>query len=185
MHTLCQLFGKTRQAFYEATWRMEQETMQEVVMVEQIKTIRKDVPRLGAGKLLFRLTDFLGQHQIKLGRDKLYGLLQANHLLYGKNRNRMKTTQSHHRYYKYPNLVKEIKPYKSNSLWVSDITYIPTGEYCSYLSLVTDAYSRKIVGWSLQANLQATGVVEALKMAIEQLPQTVTGFIHHSDRGIQ
>ena len=184
MQTLCQLLGKTRQAFYEATWRAEQDSMQEVVVVEQIKEIRKDLPRVGTSKLHFMLTDFLAQHQIKLGRDKLYSLLKENHLLYRKNKNRMKTTQSPHRYYKFPNLVKELKPSVPNALWVSDITYIP-GDYFSYLSLITDAYSRKIVGWSLQANLQATGVLEALKMAIKELSPSVTGLIHHSDRGIQ
>ena len=159
--------------------------MQDLIIKEQIKLIRKDLPRVGTSKLHFMLTDFLAQHQIKLGRDKLYNLLKENHLLCRKNKNRMKTTQSHHRYYKYPNLIKELKLSVANALWVSDITYIPTGDYFSYLSLVTDAYSRKIVGWSLQANLQATGVLEALKMAIEHLPQSVTGLIHHSDRGIQ
>ena len=78
MHTLCQLFGKTRQAFYEATWRTEKESMREMMIIEQIKTIRHDLPRVGTGKLHFMLTDFLAQHQIKLGRDKLYCLLKEH-----------------------------------------------------------------------------------------------------------
>jgi phosphatidylinositol kinase/protein kinase (PI-3 family) len=94
MHTLCQLFGKTRQAFYEATWRTEQESMQELLIIEQVVQIRKDLPRVGTHKLHFMLIDFLTQHQIKLGRDKLYSLLKQYQLLYKKNRNRIKTTQS-------------------------------------------------------------------------------------------
>ncbi|MCY1722310.1 IS3 family transposase, partial [Prolixibacteraceae bacterium Z1-6] len=121
---------------------------------------------------------------IKYGRDKFYYLLREHGLLVKWRRHGPKTTNSNHFYRKYSNLIREIELFSSGRLWVSDITYIRTEKGFVYLSLVTDAYSKKIVGWCLWPDLTSEGALNALKMAIsaEGVKQ---GLIHHSDRGIQ
>ena len=138
-----------------------------------------------ARKTASLLTNFLAEHQIKLGRDKLYDLLREHHLLRSKRRKRAKTTNSQHPFYKYVNLVKELSVTNPNQVWVSDMTYIRTGRDFSYLSLITDAYSHKIMGWALDTTLQTKGPLAALQMAIKTLPKGKERLIHHSDRGIQ
>jgi transposase InsO family protein len=101
----------------------------------------------------------------------------------GANEPRPRTLE--HPFYKYANLTKELPVSQANQLWVSDITYIRTGRDFSYLSLITDAYSHKIVGWALDTTLQTKGPLAALQMAIKTLPKGKEGLIHHSDRGIQ
>ena len=120
-----------------------------------------------------------------MGRDKLYDLLREHHLLRSTRRKRAKTTNSQHPFYKYVNLVKELPIIRPNQVWVSDITYIRTGRDFSYLSLITDAYSNKIVGWALDTTLQTKGPLAALQMAVKTLPKGKESLIHHSDRGIQ
>lgn len=124
---------------------------------------------------------------IKMGRDKLGGLLRWQGLLVGKRRNRTRTTNSLHAYRRHPNLAKDAVADAPDRIWVSDITYVPVGTGFSYLSMVTDACSRKIVGWHLSENLSAKGCLRALEMAISgcgggKPPQ---GLIHHADRGVQ
>jgi transposase InsO family protein len=139
---------------------------------------------VGTGKLHHLLTDFLAEQQIKLGRDKLYNLLREHHLRRIKRRKRAKTTNSQHPFYKYVNLVKEFTTTQPNQLWVSDITYIRTGRDFSYLSLITDAYSHRILGWALDTTLQTKGPLAALQIGIKSLPKGKKSLIHHSDRGI-
>jgi len=103
------------------------------------------------------MKDFLAEHHLKLGRDKLYDLLQEHQLLRYKKRKRARTTDSQHPFYKYANLVKELSLTRPNQQWVSDITYIRTGNDFSYLSLITDAYSHKIVGWAVAETLHTKG----------------------------
>ena len=113
-------------------------------------------------------------------------MLRRNHLLRRKKRYVKRTTNSNHRFKKHPNLVKNLTPVRANQLWVSDITYIRTGgRMFSYLSLITDAYSRKIVGWFLSEDLKAEGAIIALKMALKQTNHSALNLAHHSDRGIQ
>lgn len=128
---------------------------------------------------------FLASHQIKLGRDRLHNLLKNNGLLLTKKRYRIKTTDSDHDLEKYPNQVKELKPNGPNQLWVSDLSYIRVGIGFAYLSVIMDAYSRKIVGWSFHKTLEAKGPVAALEMALAGRPRTDQSLIHHSDRGVQ
>ena len=121
------------------------------------------------------------------GRDAFIDILRKNGLMvHIRRRRRYKTTDSNHHYRKYPNLIKDVVPHRPNQIWVSDITYIETGEGVCYLSLITDAYSHKIVGWSLGPTLETTYPLEALKMALETIDNyTASRLIHHSDRGCQ
>ena len=156
-----------------------------MAIVKEVVKLREQLPGVGTGKLQHLLTGFLVEHHIKLGRDKLYDLLREHHLLRHKRRKRAKTTNSQHPFYKYVNLVKELSITRPNQVWVSDITYIRTGRDFSYLSLITDAYSHKIMGWALDTTLQTKGPLTALQMALKTLPKGKEGLIHHSDRGIQ
>ena len=127
--------------------------------------------------------EFLKAHQFKIGRDAMFDLLAERVLLVTKRKRRgCVTTLSRHRFKKYPNIVKEFIPTAPNQLWVSDITYIHLKDGFAYLSLITDAYSHKIVGFYLSMDLSARGPLKALKMALKNNPE-VTHLIHHSDRG--
>jgi transposase InsO family protein len=179
------LFGRTRQAYYEACWREEKTINEQDLVIQEVKRIRKDLPKVGTDKLYFLLTDFFKVNHIKMGRDKLYTLLREHKLLIKRSKRRAITTNSNHPFYKYPNLVKNFIPAKPNELWVSDITYVLLPHKFAYLSLITDAYSKKIIGWSLQENLQSKGPLEALKMALHDSRRNLDKLIHHSDRGTQ
>lgn len=159
--------------------------MKEIIIIEKVKRLRKELPRIGTDKLHICLKHFFRDHQIKMGRDKLHKLLKSAHLLVTKYKRRARTTNSRHGFRKYKNLTESISLTRANQLWVSDITYVAVGGYFAYLSLVTDAYSHKIVGWHLAKTLEAKGPIDALKMAIEQRANKAETLIHHSDRGIQ
>lgn len=145
---------------------------------------RKLMPRIGGRKLLFKLQDRMPQ-ELMLGRDTFFDFLRDHGLLVRKKRYRVKTTFSNHWLRKYPNLIKEFIPAAPHQLWVSDITYVETDEGFVYLFLITDAYSRKIIGWSLSDTLEAKHAVDALYMALSQLPAGIRNVFHHSDRGVQ
>lgn len=186
MQTLCGLFGKSRQAWYEAQKRETNEDLQGAILLAEVKRLRIDLPSIGVDVLHYQLTDFREEHGIKIGRDKLANLLIDSGLLIVRKGRRAKTTWSHHRYFKYPNLTLGKSFFAPNLLWVSDITYLLIGRGFGYLSLITDAYSRKIVGWALDETLQATGPIAALKMALKTVNDCPpSGLIHHSDRGVQ
>jgi len=183
---LCTLFGVTRQAFYEAQHYEGRTTIAHMVVLTLVNELRADIPMLGTRKLLFMLTPELEKHGIKIGRDQLFDLLGFHGLLIRRRKRMVKTTDSHHWLKKYPNLIKELVPSAAEQLWVSDITYIRTLQGFNYLSLITDAYSRKIMGYALFETLEATGPLEALVMAIKERQRTSRlNLIHHSDRGVQ
>ena len=182
---MCELYGKSRQAWYK---KQKQELLEEKyadLIEQEVKRIRKALPRLGAKKLYVKMKPFLIEHGIKKGREKFKDVLRARNLMIKKKKCTKKTTNSNHPYRKYPNLTYQLIVEKANQLWVSDITYIPMGRGFFYLSLVMDAYSRKIVGWNLSEDLKAEGAITALKMALTTIPQGHTGLYHHSDRGLQ
>lgn len=158
--------------------------MQEVFILKQAKAIRTEHKYMGAEKILHLLSEELREHGIKYGRDKFYNLLAEHGMLVKHRRHGTRTTNSNHFYRKYPNLVRDLEIISSGRLWVSDITYIRTQMGFAYLSLVTDAYSRKIVGWALWPDLSSEGPLSALRMAVES-EGVIRGLIHHSDRGIQ
>lgn len=184
MSLLCSLFGFSRQAWYAAIKQKEKVSFEFDAVLAEILAIRKRIPGIGTAKLYELLKPFLSSHFIKMGRDKIHHLLKKEGLLVKKKGRRVVTTNSDHCLKKYPNLVKDIVPTETETLWVSDMTYLSCGRGFAYLSLIMDAFSRKIVGWSLQKKLDAKGPVLALKMALESRTKA-TQLIHHSDRGVQ
>jgi len=155
------------------------------VIIEEVLRYRKHQKRIGTRKLLDEMQSFLTAHCFKIGRDAMFDLLAERGLLVTKRKRRGPvTTLSKHRFKKYPNIVRDFIPVAPNQLWVSDITYIHLHEGFAYLSLITDAYSRKIVGFYLSTDLSSKGPLAALKMAFASNP-IHDGLIHHSDRGVQ
>lgn len=182
---LCRLLGITRQAFYKHFWEVSDVTVEHQLVLNQVHEIRLIHPAVGVRKLHHLLQPFLLEHQVKMGRDAIFDLLAANRLLVRKRRRRISTTQSHHWLKKYPNLIKDWRPSRPNQLWVADITYVPLANGFLYLSLITDAYSHKIMGYALANNLEAVHTTKALQMALDNLREIPECLIHHSDRGIQ
>lgn len=183
--SLCSLLGYSRQAYYQHLKVQEQEALQGDLLVQEVLRIRKNQKRIGVRKLLVMMNVFMQQHTIQIGRDAFFDLLRKQGLLVRKRkRSRPQTTFSHHWLRKYQNLVTGFIPTAPNQLWVSDITYIHLHNGFAYLSLITDAYSRKIVGFYLCEDLSARGCVLALRMALENNPLR-DKLIHHSDRGLQ
>lgn len=183
--SLCSLLGYSRQSLYKAYKKEQQNCYKEELVVQQIHQFRQHQKRIGGRKLHILLAPFMKQHCIDMGRDALFTLLAQHQLLVRKRRNRKPvTTNSYHWFKKYKNLIKEFIPTAPNQLWVSDITYITLNNSFAYLSLITDAYSRKIVGFYLSKTLEAKGSIRALQMAIQNNHDIKT-LIHHSDRGVQ
>lgn len=158
--------------------------LNEGLIIEQIDRVRKHQPRCGGRKLFIELEAFFKQYNISMGRDKFFDLLKRNKLLVRKTKRNVYTTMSKHYYHRYPNLVKGFTPLKAHELWVADITYIPLKERFAYLFLITDGYSRKIIGFHVSDDMKVSSAVVALKKALSQKPPE-TIVIHHSDRGIQ
>lgn len=182
---LCSLLGYSRQAYYKG---VRTDTIKEVksrIIVKQIKLIREEQPRTGSDKIHILLADFKQWHGIKMGRDALLDLMREEGLLIRPKRRWARTTFSFHRFHKYPNQIKGFVPNGPNQLWASDITYVPVNGSFAYLSLITDAYSRKIVGYNLGKTLEAISCGQALKMAIRDNPVRSGQLLHHSDRGVQ
>ena len=183
---LCRLLGLTRQAYYQHFWQAEASSIEESLVLGKVHAIRKDHRVMGGRKLYEKLYSFLLEHQIKMGRDAFFDLLAKNNLLVKKRRRRFITTFSNHWLKKWPNLIREMEINRINQLWVSDITYWKIGERYSYISLITDAYSHKIVGYHLAQTLESVETIKALHMAMNQLPnQLLATLTHHSDRGVQ
>lgn len=179
------MLGVTRQAYYQYFKQEFKERCQEDLIIKEVKRYRENLPKLGTRKLYFLLTKFLSQHRIKLGRDQLFEVLGANGLLIRKKKsNKPKTTNSNHWFRRYHNLIATLIANRPNQVWVSDITYIEVGNGFAYLFLITDAYSRKILGFCLADSLEAKWAVKTLKMALKQRKLSEDS-IHHSDRGIQ
>lgn len=180
----CSLLGYSRQAYYQYQKQQEKEAFQSELIVQEVLRHRKLQRRIGGRKLFGMMNNFLQEHAIGMGRDAFFNLLREYSLLIRIRRRKAITTDSNHPYRKYPNLIKEFFPIAPNQLWVSDITYIIIGNGFGYLSLITDAFSRKIVGFCLHKTLSAQGTIIALKQALKNNPNT-KGLIHHSDRGVQ
>jgi putative transposase len=149
-----------------------------------VQEVRMDMPRLGTRKLYHLLKDEFRARGLKLGRDALFDHLRAEHLLIRPKKNYTKTTDSKHWLKKHPNLLAGKKVARPEEVFVSDITYVKSRERTHYLALVTDAYSRKIMGYHLSDDLSAESTVQALKMAIGNRISDLP-LIHHSDRGLQ
>jgi len=159
--------------------------LEDHIVLQMVLTIKKDHPRMGTRKIYYQIKPDLEKSNIKMGRDTLFDLMAANKLLVTKRKRRHITTNSNHVYRRYPNLIKEIEPDGPNQIWVSDITYIRSGQEFLYLFLITDAYSKKILGHQLCKTRDSAHAVNALQDAIKNNCQPISGLVHHSDRGIQ
>lgn len=165
---------------------MQQQRQQQELHVKQlVDQERKVLSRLGGRKLHHQIRDSLQASEIKFGRDKLFALLRKHGMLILPRRRYVQTTMSRHWLRKYPNLVKDMVADRADQVWVSDITYLKTDQGNCYLNLVTDAYSRKIVGYAIADNMEATQMKQALLMAVKGRINKRLPLIHHSDRGLQ
>jgi len=183
---LCGWFGITRQAYYQQSWKEIEVSTESEVMIKEVLNIRKNHKRIGTRKLHEMLTPVMMEHQIKMGRDKLFDLLAAHHLLIRRRRRNIRTTFSNHWLRKYPNLIRDFVPMAPNQLWVSDITYWKTKWFTVYITFITDAYSHRIVGYNLAESLEAVECARALQMALSALgAESHLQLTHHSDRGLQ
>ena len=177
------MFGINRQIYYRSTKRSRTSKNKAEQVEELVENIRMKMPKIGGRKLYFMLNEPL--KTLKIGRDKFFNILKANHLLITPKRSYHITTNSHHRFRKHKNLVLDYQITKPNQVWVADITYIGNRKNPSYLSLITDAYSKKIVGHYVAENLTTEGSLLALKKAINTTELKELSLIHHSDRGLQ
>jgi putative transposase len=140
---------------------------------------------MGTRKIYHLIKPDLKRSNIKMGRDALFDLVVANNLQVTKRKRRHITTNSNHVFKRYPNLIRGLEPDRPNQIWVSDITYVKSEQEFLYLFLITDAYSKKILGCRLAKTLDSIHAVNSLQDAIKNISQPITGLIHHSDRGIQ
>jgi transposase InsO family protein len=184
MSRTCRLFGISRQAIYQQEARCLERDKELLTVKQLVEKQRRIMPRLGARKLYFLLEQSFIENGIKIGRDAFFAYLKREQMLVKPMKNYTKTTFSKHWLRKYPNLFKDIDVNRTEQVFVSDITYIKSNERTHYLSLVTDVFSRKIVGYHLSDDMSAENVVKALKMAVKNR-KTNLQLIHHSDRGLQ
>lgn len=181
----CRLFGVSRQANYQYFKNKQTLNLKQELVLQKVNLIREKHHRIGTRKLLELLKPFLIENNIKMGRDSLFNLLGQNQLLIRKRIRKVNTTYSQHWMRKWPNLIKEKIIRKPNELWVSDITFWKVADKFLYISLITDAYSKKIVGYSLAPTLEQKSTCNALLMAINNNINNINGLTHHSDRGVQ
>ena len=186
LRELCRLLGYSPQAYYKYQKVSGITALEEDLIIAQVLHHRMLQPKLGGRKLYAMMEQFMADHHIGMGRDLFFDLLRENGLLNRKRRRKKpRTTDSHHWMKKYPDLIKDIVLSRADELWVSDITYIRLkSSTFAYLSLVTDAYSRKIMGYCMHRNLSAGGPLAALEMALHGRTGNEP-LIHHSDRGSQ
>ena len=183
---LTELLGYSKQSYYKRIKLEEQKDITESLVLSLVKEKRK-LWKKGSGRNLHAaLQDDFKKHNIKLGRDKFFKILRENGLLVKKKQRRTRTTFSYHHFHKYPNLIKELTVDRVNQVIVTDITYLylRDSDSFAYLFLVTDLFSRKILGFKVSDNLSAKSAVEALVMALNNM-NDIDDVIHHSDRGIQ
>jgi putative transposase len=179
---LCRLFGYSKQAYYKRFKKkklMNYDCLKSLVM-----GVRSQLPKAGGRKIYHMISEELEQNGIKMGRDKLFSFLRSEHLLIPNRKKYHKTTNSRHWMRKYPNIIKELDVHRPEQVWVADITYLRVKKKHYYLHLITDAYSKKIVGFKLADNMLAETTLEALKYAVKKRRYT-SELIHHSDRGLQ
>jgi putative transposase len=183
--TLCSLFGKSRNAWYDSHTRIQKNVLTRDIVLQEVHTIRTELPGIGTRKLHYMLSDLLKPHGISVGRDYLFDLLAATGLLVTRRRRRVVTTDSNHWMRRYDNLMAFEQITRPEQVWVSDITYLRLNNSFVYLSLITDAYSRRIMGYHLQNDLSAEGCLQALRMAVSKRRTLALPLMHHSDRGSQ
>jgi transposase InsO family protein len=180
----CGWFDISRQAYYQALKRQQQRDAQDQLLLEWVRGIRQRHPRMGGRKLYHLLKDEMVKLEITRGRDAFFDLLRDYELLVPAKRSRRRTTRAG--LWRYPNLLLDLKLVRVHQAWVGDITYITTEQGFIYLALLTDAFSRFIVGFDLSSSLAAEGCLRAVNKAIAHTAhEQLAGLIHHSDHGVQ
>lgn len=185
LSTLCGLFGYTRQAWYEHINRQQNRRFDESIILDLVRRERGVAKRLGCRSLFQILSEEIVAHDIKIGRDAFFDLLKRHDLLIRPQRKYTVTTNSFHRFRKYPNLIANMTVLQSERVWVSDITYIRVGNKFYYLILITDVYSKKVVGFNFDDTMDTDFCLKALREALAQREYPERKLIHHSDRGVQ
>lgn len=181
---LCNGVGMSRQNYYKARKVRQRGQVDEHLVKTLVDQERSIQPRLGGLKLHHMLRDELAAAGVKLGRDRFFEVLRNQGLLLEPLPKAPRTTNSKHSLPVFTNLIKDMELTGANQVWISDITYIRTRENFLYLSLITDKYSRKVVGYHLGETLETRDTIKALRMALKALPEGAKP-IHHSDRGCQ
>lgn len=177
------MFGRSKQAFYKRQ-SPKCRSSRDSEILSKVSRIRHQLPRCGGRKLQYLINKDLESNDHRVGRDYLFALLRSRSMLVGKRKKYHKTTNSKHWMRKYPNIIKELDIVRPEQLWVADITYLESERGYRYLHLITDAYSKKIVGHELSDNMKATTTLKALSMALKGRIYDEM-LIHHSDRGLQ
>jgi putative transposase len=178
---LCRLAGVSRASFYR-DWEKAQPARSDTALRDEVQTLCLANRYYGYRRIRIELqrAGWLVNHK------RLRRIMQEDNLLcLRKPAFRPPTTNSRHSWRVWPNLAKHLQPMATNQLWVADITYVRLGETFVYLAVVLDAFSRKVIGWSMQDHLRASLALEALEMALGSRAFTPDGLVHHSDRGIQ
>lgn len=181
---VCRQLGYSKQAYYKTKINQQTKICYRNIAKQKVLGIRQQLPRTGTRKLYYLLAEQFRQEHIKVGRDKLFSILRDEQLLIVKKKRYTQTTNSKHWLDKYPNLFKEQRITGPEQAWVADITYLSIDKGFIYLHLITDAYSKQIMGYCLSDNLAATSTIKALQMALSKR-RYKTRLIHHSDRGLQ
>jgi transposase InsO family protein len=185
VRVMTDVFKISRQGYYQLLQKQGKVDSDAKTIRKLVLQLRRSMPRIGGKKLYFMLKPELENLGVKVGRDKFFDILRREHLLVKRRKNYTRTTNSYHRYRKYDNLIQQIKIQRPEQAWVSDITYIRTRKGFMYLSLITDAYSKKIMGYELSDNLKTESSLRALNKAIKSRKYRSNPLIHHSDRGFQ
>ena len=179
----CELLGISRQVYYRSIKSVKKRKDIAKQVIDMVGEVRLQMPRIGTRKLYYLLQSSL--QELGVGRDRLFRILKANHMLIKPKRSYHITTNSHHRFRKHKNRIEYLKIIRPEQVWVADITYVGNRQNPMYLSLVTDAYSKKIKGYHVSNSLETMGSIKALKMALKNRKYPNQLLIHHSDRGLQ
>jgi len=184
MIQICGIVRISREGYYQGLKEKSADNLKEELILQLVQALRRKMPKIGGKKLYRLILPDMRRMELKLGRDKLFELLRRNAMLIHRKKRYETTTNSFHRFKIHENLIKGLVPVGINEVFVSDITYIRLVSSFCYLALITDLYSRKIVGYDISTSLNLEGSIRALQMAIKDKGD-LTGLIHHSDRGIQ
>lgn len=182
--TICAAHGVSRQAFYQYQKRQATERLKKEMVIQLVCQVRVRQPNIGVRKLYHLLKPKFDKLGVQLGRDGLFRLLRDQGLLVACPTRQQRTTCANHRFYQYPNRITDLVVDRVHQVFVADITYLQTLDGFVYLALMTDLFSRKIVGFDVSDSLSVEGAIRACKMAIRPVTNTYA-LIHHSDRGIQ
>lgn len=181
---LCGRAGMSRQNYYSRRRQRQRREIDADLVLQLVRDERRQQPRLGGRKLLCLVGNRLKAHGVEIGRDRFFRLLAENELLVERKPRQPRTTNSRHSLPVFHNQVEGLTLTAPNQAWASDLTYLRTDQGFVFSALITDMFSRKIVGHFISDNLEAEGCLKALEMALKELPDGARP-IHHSDRGCQ